>query len=443
MNYKKLLNLAQERGISDFEIYIYKNKKLSISMYHKNVESYHVADNEVMSARGIYNGKMGYVFCEKLTNDSFDFIINSIINNANSIEENKDVSLFEGSPRYKRFKTYNDSFEKVSASEKIKRMIAAEEYAATLDSRVDISGSNYEEEESKVTIMNSKGLNLSQRSVVGMYFLEAVAKDNEDVKTGFKYQLMGSYNEFNPEKVAEECVKDAISKLHAEPVKSKKYKIVLDAKVVASMVNALMGSVSGDSVNKQKSKLIGKLGTTIASKKMTLVENPHVKEYPYFYRFFDDEGVATTKKKIIDRGILKTYLYNLESASTAKTSSTGNGYKSGALGTVGTNTAFLEFLPGKKSKDELFNQVNNGLYITSVEGLHAGMDSLSGNFSLQSSGYLIKDGKLDKPVNLITIAGNLFTLFEDVVEVGNDSFTTYSAIKCPSVVIKNLVVSGK
>lgn len=443
MNYKKLFVLAKEKGISDLELYIYKNKKLAISMYHQNVESYHVADNEVMSARGIYNGKMGYVFCEKLTNDSFDFILDSIIRNAESIEEVKNVEIFAGSERYKKLKTYNDSFEKVSSSEKIRRMVAAEQYAANLDSRVEISGSNYEEEETKVTIINSKNVNLTQRSIVAMYFMEAVAKENEDVKTSFQYQLFSAYDEFQPEQVADLCVKEALGKLHAEPVKSKKYKIVLDAKVLSSMIGALLSSLSGDNVNKQKSKLAGKLNTKIASSKVTLVENPHIKEYPYFYRFFDDEGVATMKKKLIAKGVLKTYLYNLDSASVAQVTSTGNGYKNSALGTVGTSTAFVQFLPGKKTKEELWQKVKEGLYITSVEGLHAGMDALSGNFSLQASGYVIENGQKGRPVNLITVAGNLFQLFEDISDVGNDLFTTYSAIQCPSVIVKKLVVSGK
>lgn len=443
MNYKKLFNLAQEKGITDLELYISKNRKLVISMYHKNVESYNVSDNEVMSARGIYNGKMGYVFCEKLTNDSFDFIIDSIIKNANIIEENKKVDIFAGSEKYRKYKTYNDSFDLVPASEKIKKMIETEDFAAKLDDRVEISGSNYEEEETKVTIMNSKGLNLSQRSVVAIYFMEAVAKENDDIKTSFEYQLMGNYQEFDPISVAKKTVYGALSKLHAEPVKSKKYKILMDSKVLASMINALMGSVSGDAVNKQKSKLVGKLNSKIASSKVTLIENPLVKEYPFFYRFFDDEGVATYKKKIIDKGVLKTFLYNLESSAQAHCKSTGNGYKNGALGTVGTSTAFLKLLPGKKTKEELINKVKNGLQICDVQGLHAGMDALSGNFSLQASGYLIEDGKISKPVNLITIAGNLFKLFEDIIEVGNDSFVTYSGIDCPSVIIKSLVVSGK
>ena len=149
MNYKKLFNLAQEKGITDLELYISKNRKLAISMYHKNVESYNVSDNEVMSARGIYNGKMGYVFCEKLTNDSFDFIIDSIIKNANIIEENKKVDIFAGSEKYRKYKTYNDSFDLVPASEKIKKMIETEDFAAKLREDMELiqGGSNPFDEE--------------------------------------------------------------------------------------------------------------------------------------------------------------------------------------------------------------------------------------------------------------------------------------------------------
>jgi len=88
-------------------------------------------------------------------------------------------------------------------------------------------------------------------------------------------------------------------------------------------------------------------------------------------------------------------------------------------------------------------QIKNGLYITGIQGIHAGMDGLSGNFSLQANGYVIENGEISKPVNLITIAGNLFTLFESIVDVANDSKVTYSGVECPSVYVKNLVVSGK
>ena len=133
-------------------------------------------------------------------------------------------------------------------------------------------------------------------------------------------------------------------------------------------------------------------------------------------------------------------IYNIEEAKVANTISTGNGFGGS---NIGVDTTYLYVKPGRKNKDELCKTINNGIYITSVQGLHAGMNALSGDFSLQASGYMIEQGKITTPVNLITIAGNLFTMFKDIQEVGNDLFVTYGGIASPSVIIKKLAISGK
>ena len=110
---------------------------------------------------------------------------------------------------------------------------------------------------------------------------------------------------------------------------------------------------------------------------------------------------------------------------------------------MGISTFFLELKPGKKSQEELFQQVGNGVYITDVQGLHAGLNPQSGNFSLQSTGFLIKDGKQDRGLDVITVSGNLLDLFNDVQEVGADQRVFPSGIACSSLLIKKIVVSGK
>ena len=87
-------------------------------------------------------------------------------------------------------------------------------------------------------------------------------------------------------------------------------------------------------------------------------------------------------------------------------------------------------------------KIKNGVYITDISGLHAGLNADSGNFSLQSEGYLIKDGKKDSPLTLITIAGNLFNLFNDVIALGNDSKLTLSSNTVPSIAVKNIAVNS-
>ena len=291
-----------------------------------------------------------------------------------------------------------------------------------------------------MSIVNSKGLKLSYKTSYAMLVASVVAKDATDTRTGFGYQFGQSLSDFDLEKLVNKTADDAIKSLNGSQCESKKYKVLLNQSTFASLISVLMGAVSGEAVNKGKSLLKDKLNQEVASKKFTLIENPHVKEYPFFFRGFDDEGVATYKKPIVEKGVLKTFLYNIEAAKEAKTQSTGNGY-GGSV--IGIRPSFLQVKLGKKTKEQLCEAIKDGIYITSVAGLHSGMNPLSGNFSLQASGFRIENGKITTPVNLITVAGNLYQLFKDIKEVGNDAHLTYSGVCCPSVYIKSLAISGK
>jgi PmbA protein len=87
--------------------------------------------------------------------------------------------------------------------------------------------------------------------------------------------------------------------------------------------------------------------------------------------------------------------------------------------------------------------VKDGIYLTEVTGLHAGMNPTSGDFSLQANGFIIKDGKIDSPLNLITVAGNLVDLFENVTSVGKDQELQLSGYTTSPIVVKNLAISGE
>ena len=104
-----------------------------------------------------------------------------------------------------------------------------------------------------------------------------------------------------------------------------------------------------DEVQKNTSLFKGKLHQLVASKKVTIEERPLDKNV--FFRYFDDEGVATYNKKIVNRGVLETYLYNLATAKKDGVESTGNGYR--GSGKVGTSTGNVVLKPGKKSEQEL------------------------------------------------------------------------------------------
>ena len=230
-----------------------------------------------------------------------------------------------------------------------------------------------------------------------------------------------------------------MDQLGGEACESGVYKAVLSPEVVKAFVSFYIDSADAEEIQKRSSLFIGKLGQKVASKKVTIEDKPLAKTI--FAKPFDDEGVATYNKPIIKNGVLQTYLYNLTTAAKDGVKSTGNASRGGSL--IGTAPNFLYMKPGKKSQEELFQEVGNGVYITEVQGLHAGMNPQSGNFSLQSTGYLIKDGKRDRALDIITVSGNLVKIFMDILEVGNDEELFPSGISCPSVLIKKINVGGK
>lgn len=439
MNFVKYFEYAKKIGFSDVEFKVQTSNKLSISVFQKKVENYSVSENETIYIRGIFNGKMVSGSSENANNVCK--ILDEMAVNATLIDEEKEQEIFAGSEKYKTFKTSSDKLAKVSIADKIALCLDVEAKAYDYDYRIAPGVEvEYQEVESAMKIVNSKGLKLSYKVNYGFVVLSVVAKSDNDTRTGFKFKILQDLDSLNVDQLVKDACDDAINALNGSQCESKKYKVLLAPNVFASFANVLLSSVSGDAVNRGKSILKDKLNQQVASSKLTIVENPHSKEHPYFYRAFDDEGVATMKKAIVEKGVLKTFLYNIEEAKQAKVKSTGNGY-GGSV--IGVSTSFVEVKPGKKSKEELCEKIKDGIQITNVQGLHAGMNPLSGDFSLQASGYRIENGKITTPVNLITIAGNIFKMFNDIVDLGNDEYVTPGGMSSVSVYIKSLAISGK
>ena len=184
-----------------------------------------------------------------------------------------------------------------------------------------------------------------------------------------------------------------------------------------------------------------KLGEEVFGKNITLIDDPLFWEAQQQYSF-DDEGVATCTKAVVENGVLKTYLHNLKTAAMMQVKSTGNGFKNSVNSSVDIQPANLYLKAGDTSLEEMFKQLQNGVYITSVAGLHAGLNPISGSFNLQSSGFLIENGRKTKPVTLIIISGTLQELLNNVSYVGND-FEFKRGVGAPSLAIKSMAISGK
>ena len=183
MRVNKYFSVAKQLGFEDIEFKSRTSKKLSISIFHEKVENYTVAENETLYIRGIINGKM--VSGQTENEKSIERILKEMVKNAELIEDNKPQEIFGGSEKYKNFKTHNDVLANTPVAEKINLCLAVEAKAKAYDPRVSEAEVEYNETQSAMTIVNSKGLKLSYKSSYGVLVASVVAKDGDDTRTGF------------------------------------------------------------------------------------------------------------------------------------------------------------------------------------------------------------------------------------------------------------------
>ena len=441
MKYDKFFALAKEAGIEECEFTVATSTSLEITLFHGEIDSYSPNSSSTFMARGIYKGKMGAIVSDVYNKDSAELFVKAIIENASVIENDDPVFIFKGSEKYHKINTFNKELEKISVDQKLNKLYELERKIKELDKRIiEIQMVGFEEASSTLTILNSHGLKLVQKNNHFVYYGGAVAKEGEQVKTGFDMAFGNDFSKFDVDELAKSIVKETVSKLGGYQCESSTYKAALSQDVVKTFMSAYVGSADAEDIQKNSSLFVGKLGQKVASKKITIEDKPLAKTV--FAKSFDDEGVATRNLPIIKNGILQNYLYNLTTAAKDGVQSNGHGSVGGGS-KVSTTTWYLEMKAGKKTLDELFAEVGNGVYITEVQGMHAGLNPRSGNFSLQSTGFMIENGKVTHGLDIITVSGNLVDLFNSITEVGSDSKEFASGMKCPSAIVKKIVVSGK
>lgn len=440
MKYDTFFSLCKEKGIEEAELTIFNSYSVSISLFHSEIDEYTINSDTSIVARGIINGQCATSTTDTLNKTTVKKLVEDLISNASLLESEDKTEIFKGSDKYHRVNTYNSELDKVPLQDKINKLYDLEKLIKEKDERiVDISGVAYSESKETSTIINSHGLKVSQKRNYYVYSGYAVAKQNEQTKSGGNVFISNDFSKFDVDDLAKKIVDETIKQLGGHPCKSKKYKAVLSNDVVSMILGSYISNACADEVQKGSSLFINKLNTQVASKKLTVIDKPIVKNI--FASKFDDEGVAAYNKPIIKNGVLLTYLHNLVSAKKAGVTTTGNAKKSG--GKMVTSPLFLSVKPGKKTIDQLLEKMGNGVYITDVSGLHAGLNPQSGNFSLQSTGFLVENGKITHGLDVITVSGNLLDLFKDIVDVGNDVKLTLRGNETPSLLIKKLIVSGE
>ncbi len=268
-----------------------------------------------------------------------------------------------------------------------------------------------------------------------------VATEDDDTQTGFGFSVGREIADLDLDAAADDAARRATRLLGATKPPSGRFTVVLDPYVTAQLLAIIAGTLSGEAVLKGRSLFADRLGEEVAASQVTLVDDP-TNPLAYTATETDGEGLATRRNPLIERGVLQQFVHNSYTARRSGTASTGSAVRGGYKSTPGVGCTALALDPGTRSQPELLAEVGDGVLVSSVSGLHSGVNPVSGDFSTGAEGLRITGGELGRPLREFTVASTLQKMLRDVRAVGGDVEWLPMSAAGVSLVISDVTVSG-
>ncbi len=441
----KVLDFGSRRGFSAGEVYYSSSKSLDLKVFRGEIEKYDTSETGGLSFRGILNGRMGYSYSELVDDSVVEELVNSAYDSAVAVESEDEVFIFGEECSYVDTDNYDPALAQIPIQKKIALVKELEQKIRSADERVlDVHYCTYSEHETKTVLCNTMGKDLSDHRNYALVYAMVSLKDGDAVRTNFDGVVVKKFENINIDAIAKSILDGAIAQIGAKSIKSRNTKVLLDRKAFAALLQVHIDVFSADQVQKGLSPMKGKIGEVVGVSALNIMDDPHRAD-SVMCASFDGEGYPTSRKHLIENGVLKTFMHNLKTAKKDGVESTGNAsrgsYKSSVE--VGPNCIVVE--GGSHSYEELVRKCGEGVIITELNGLHAGCNPVSGEFSLMASGFEIKDGERSAPITQVVISGNFYKLLEDIEEFGSDVSCELQTVGifAPSVIIRELTLSGE
>ncbi len=441
---KQVLIAAAERaGLSQYEIYYQMEESISAETLKDEISSFASSVGGGVCFRCIVDGKMGYASGELMTADAMETLVATAISNARCIDSEDEVFIFGGSPAYAKREAGEVKLTDAATVRDTALALQKAAYAAS-EKVGDGTQSVVLSTATEITLCNSNGLNLTNRVGMSGAYVAPVVRDGDEAQENFEFALGETVEELS--NLPQKAVQGALDKLGASLVDSGKYDAVFDGTQFRSFLSTFSPVFSAKNAQHGLSLLAGKEGETVAASCVTVTDDPMREGCP-MQTPFDGEGVATVKRNVIENGVLKTLLYDLTTAKKAGVESTGNGQKGSYASPVSIAPYNFGIAAGNDNQAALFAAVGNGVYITECKGFHAGANAVTGDFSIESAGFMIRDGKRAEPIKSFTVAGNFFDLLKQIDRLGNEikwgipgGFTVFGS---PDVLVRGVSIAGK
>ena len=338
---------------------------------------------------------------------------------------------------------YDSALENLDYQEVVETLVSAINRMKSYDARVRPTRGFVTTYVSNVSIANSYNDSTERRETGIGAWMRTKAEDNGMKGTGTEHQQARFWKEINFDDLAVKAAEKAVKFLKAKPISSGKMSVIIRNQIFANILGVILsGPINADWVQKGRSPLSNKLGNQIASENINIVDDG-IMHGGWRTKPFDDEGYPTQRTHVIEKGILKNYLYNMYTALKDNVKSTGNAQRPYYWMTPEPQPNNLIMKPGEASPEDIIHDTKTGIYIEDTIGEWLS-NPVSGNLNATvTHGYLVKNGELAEPIKGVIISGNFYELLQKGIEtIGNDlrnSMHNYA----PTVKLAPLTIAGK
>lgn len=437
------LSVAEKADAGEqVEAFVARSSYTTVRAHGGEVESFTSAASAGIGVRVVSNHRQGFAWAGTLEADAIEEALAEARDNATFAEPDEWVGLAEPDGIAPvPFDAFDPSVGLMPASRKIDLAIELERMVRAGDRRITgVRVATFSDSTSRFAVATSTGIAGAGRGAWCSMSALALAEDGDETYTGG-----GSTVGFRPEdldltEAADDAVLRATRLFGAKPVPSQRVTIILEPRMAATIASLLGSTLTGERVLKGRSPFGDRVGEAIASPMLTLVDDP-TDHRSYAADVFDGEGLACRRNQLVVDGVLQGFLYDSASGRRAGQPSTGSAVR-GVSSTPSVGCQALAVAPGAGSFDALLADIDTGVYLQSMTGLHSGVNLVSGDISVGIEGLMVRNGQLAEPVREVTIASTLQRMLLDIVAIGDDVEWLPGGTGCPTIVIADLSLGG-
>jgi PmbA protein len=441
---EKAVELAMSRGADAAEVLVRDGSELTAKVRLGEPELVQEAGSRGLGIRVFKDSRQATTYTSDMRAPELARLVAETVELAQLAEPDEHSGLPDPADLAREvpdLELYDPAAEDLDAGTAIAKAIAGEKAALAADKRVTNSeGASYSRVLGAVAFATSGGFSGGYRGSYSSFYVEPVCDDEGDKKRNGYYWTASRFvaDLEDPEAVGREATRRTVAKLGSQKVETCDCPVVFDPDAGRAIVGMLFSVANGSSFYRKSSYLVDREGTEVASRLVTITDDPLIPRGPGS-RPFDGDGLATRKNTLVTSGVLETILCDTYSARRLGRGSTGSAGRS-VGGTPSPTTSNLILSPGTTSRDELIAATERGLLVTGMMGF--GFNPVTGDFSRGAEGFWIENGEVTFPVSEVTISANFDDLLKRIDRLADD-LDTRSSTQVPTFRVSHMTLAGK